>query len=999
MNRKIFAIILVVYVTFGTVLKINAQTEPPWPDPEPTGVTQPIYIFDATIDGIPIDIDEDWIGIFDNDLLVGKGQVDGLPAQNNLIAYLEYDPPAGSTLPGAIAGNSILFKIWDKSSNQVLDATITDVISGVAVFGESSIVTVSINATSQVEPGFVDVIITTNPPGLKVLIDGTYFTAPVTQTWETYQYHTLSTDQSQSGGTGTQYSFTQWSEQSGRTIIVEATPTKTTFTAYFATSYYLTTDVSPANSGTISPTSGWYSEGTNVQLSAQPAAGTNYSFSSWSGDLTGDENPTTLSINAPKSITANFAELPLVEVMVAASGPPDMWIYVDGQSYDSPQYFMWQAGSKHTIGVDQYYPHGNGTRRSFVRWSDNGAREHEITVPTHNEQFTAGFVLECILYTYNDPEAGGYITRSPDQGWYEEGAGVELTAHPDLANNYSFLEWTGDAHGSSSSTIVYMNGPKYATAKYTQFSGSDIYVRFPTDLKGAPGDTVTIPVNILSDVTGMGIISYQFTLNFGSNILNPIGVDVTGTMTESWQPPVFNDQTAGQIQVGGYTTSELTGTGTLVNLLFIVTGAQGSQTNLDFSEFLFNSGTPETNTESGVFRVEREQPDILGRVFYHQSQYPVQYVTMNLNNGYLQDLTKVDGSYSFIDLVLGNDYTVVPSMPRFAHLTTDCIHASDASLAAHAAFGLVSLTDFQKRAADVDEDGRILMYDASQILYYAVLKTPLNATSLVGEWIFQQDSLIYPNLTVNKVEQNYEAIVLGDVNADLPNPLSLQKHDENPINLPDLLVKNGEEIKIDLKFVDEASFLTLFFNLTYDPDMFELKSVQKSNQTRQFELFQNSQRGELTLGMLAPRPVTIHDEIVTLTFASKGKGEFEFKFTDFMVNTNEPVQYAQHVLIGNDAVSSVKSFRLYQNYPNPFNPGTTINYTLPWEQPEETIINIYDIRGTLVQNLLAGTQGAGEYNVEWNGEDINGFDVPSGIYFCSIRSNDKIQLVKMIKAK
>jgi hypothetical protein len=1003
MNRKGFSIIFVLYVVFCAAIKINAQTEPPWAEPEHTGVTQPVYIFEATINGTPIDIDEDWIGIFDNALIVGKGQVDALPAQNNLIAYIEYDPPVGPTLPGATAGNPIMFKIWDKSSNQVLDAAIIEVLSDNAIFGESNIVTVSINALSQNEPDDVDVTINTNPAGLEVLIDGATFTSPVAQTWEIGVPHTLSTDQTQSGGAGVQYSFTQWSSGSARIIVVEATPSNNVFTASFQTSYYLTTAVSPSGAGTISPTSGWYTSGQTVNLSAEPTVGTNYSFTEWSGDLTGNQNPAPLPMDSPKTVTANFEQVAPVNVEVTTV-PPGLGITVDGNSYISPRTFSWQTGSRHEIGVDPIYPGATGTRRVFVRWSDNGRLTHEVIVPTTDISYQSEFALECELTTQNLPAIGGSIIRTPDKAWYEEGERVELSAQANTASNYSFLNWSGEASGSSNPVFVYMNGAKQVNANYIQLSGSDVIVRFPSDLHGAPGDTVEIPVNILSDVTGMGILSYQLAINFNQNVLLPLGVDATGTMTESWQAPVFNDQTAGQIQVGGYHINELTGSGALVKLLFIVTGAQGSQTTLQFAECIFNSGTPLANTEPGLFNVEREQPDILGSVFYHSAtvppiQSPVQYVSMNGNNGLFVDLTKADGSYAFIDVPIGADFTVKPTMPRFAHLTPGCIQTADASLTAFSVFGLENLTDLQKRAADVDKDGGVFMYDAAQILYYAVFNNPIAADSYVGEWVFKPESMVYPNLSTDKINQNYEAIVLGDVNADLPNPGSLSKQGVNRITLANLTVAEDEEIKVDLNFVDSASFLVLYFNLTYDAEAFELKSISKSMQAQQFELFQNSQQGSLTLGMLAPRPTKISDEIVTLTFTSKSEGDFELTFDEFMLNMDDPVQYAQRVLIGNKAVATITSFHLFQNYPNPFNPTTTISYTLPLEEPEYIGVHIYDLKGRLVKKIFEGIQGTGEYQFQWDGTSINNSQVASGLYFCSIFSSSEKRSIKILKAK
>ena len=64
----------------------------------------------------------------------------------------------------------------------------------------------------------------------------------------------------------------------------------------------------PVGQGTVSknPDKSEYLENEKVVLTANPAVG--YKFSSWSGDLSGDQNPTTLVMDSDKSITAVFEE-------------------------------------------------------------------------------------------------------------------------------------------------------------------------------------------------------------------------------------------------------------------------------------------------------------------------------------------------------------------------------------------------------------------------------------------------------------------------------------------------------------------------------------------------------------------------------------------------------------------------------------------------------------------------------------------------------------------
>jgi cyclophilin family peptidyl-prolyl cis-trans isomerase len=71
----------------------------------------------------------------------------------------------------------------------------------------------------------------------------------------------------------------------------------------------LTVNTSGQGSVTLDPAGGVYDEGTTVTLTANPASG--WEFSGWSGALSGSTNPATLAMNADKSVTATFTEIPL----------------------------------------------------------------------------------------------------------------------------------------------------------------------------------------------------------------------------------------------------------------------------------------------------------------------------------------------------------------------------------------------------------------------------------------------------------------------------------------------------------------------------------------------------------------------------------------------------------------------------------------------------------------------------------------------------------------
>ena len=99
------------------------------------------------------------------------------------------------------------------------------------------------------------------------------------------------------------------------------------------------------------------------------------------------------------------------------------------------------------------------------------------------------------------------------------------------------------------------------------------------------------------------------------------------------------------------------------------------------------------------------------------------------------------------------------------------------------------------------------------------------------------------------------------------------------------------------------------------------------------------------------------------------------------------------------ASSLPKSFSLAQNSPNPFNPATTISFSIPEGQSARVVLNVYDIRGKLVRNLVNETRESGTYTVYWNGTDNNGSSIASGVYFYRMNAGEFSQTRKMVMLK
>ena len=103
----------------------------------------------------------------------------------------------------------------------------------------------------------------------------------------------------------------------------------------------------------------------------------------------------------------------------------------------------------------------------------------------------------------------------------------------------------------------------------------------------------------------------------------------------------------------------------------------------------------------------------------------------------------------------------------------------------------------------------------------------------------------------------------------------------------------------------------------------------------------------------------------------------------------------------NDMIPVPRVYALRQNYPNPFNPSTTIAFEIPGglDSPNPVSLCIYDIHGRCIKTILTSDLNPGSYQITWNGRDVRGELVPSGVYFYTLRNSQEVLTRKMTLVK
>jgi hypothetical protein len=290
-------------------------------------------------------------------------------------------------------------------------------------------------------------------------------------------------------------------------------------------------------------------------------------------------------------------------------------------------------------------------------------------------------------------------------------------------------------------------------------------VSVPSGITTPRNVPVTVPINV-GDTTGRGIISYDYTFTYNPAVVTYTGVDQTGTLS-SGMTVTINSNTPGTLIISGFQANPISGMGQLIKLNFTAVGPIGSNSALSLPAFMFNEGTPCSTTSNGSVTII--SGTVSGVVSYSNSMTfkPVPNTTLT-GTGSLPTVSTnsafFTGAYSLGGFGPG-PYTVTPSKTGDAN----GISGFDSGLIAQHVVNLITLNATQLLAADVSQAAGVTSFDAGLIARYVVA---LPNSGVTGSWIFNPTSLSYPDVETNKVNQDYGAILMGEVSGDWVAPTS-----------------------------------------------------------------------------------------------------------------------------------------------------------------------------------------------------------------------------------
>ena len=410
----------------------------------------------------------------------------------------------------------------------------------------------------------------------------------------------------------------------------------------------------------------------------------------------------------------------------------------------------------------------------------------------------------------------------------------------------------------------------------------------------APTSSTTLVPVMVDDLTGLGVLSVDLTLQFNPDVV-AITTIADGSLTGACTL-TSNLATPGQATISIFCTSPLSGAGSLAQLTLSAIGASGQGSPLDIAMSLLNEGNPAHCADEGTFFVP---VGISGTIMYYRnhltgtepSTKPVDNIDVGLYNSFfdipdpeflpepvLTDETDCSGVYGFLSLEPIQQYVVVP---RKANDALGAIDPFDAALNAQHVVGLTTLTTNQRLAADATGNGSLTSFDSARIAQLSVgLIAQLPVASFNGsDWTFVptpqpepnqgvfppfppmsiQGGIDYRPLIESAENQDFRGILYGDVSGNWQGvcPSALPPGGTAPdaamapglggpfagvapatagatgpaLLLPSLAASKGQTVRVPIRARELPAAVSFYMDLRYDPSVVRLVRVESGAST------------------------------------------------------------------------------------------------------------------------------------------------------------------------
>lgn len=337
----------------------------------------------------------------------------------------------------------------------------------------------------------------------------------------------------------------------------------------------------------------------------------------------------------------------------------------------------------------------------------------------------------------------------------------------------------------------------------------------------------------------------------------------------------------------------------------------------------------------------------------------------------------------------------------------NAIGGGDINVMIAALSSLILLTPDQEIAADVDgSGGPPTTGDLQQLRRYLVFD--FTSCLRCGTWDFFADSLgtyvpvpdSLGDLGCGSGNVTLKGIYRADVDGSWPNRFKASIGASGWLEFGEPRW-DGAECVLPLAITaGEAPSTSALFTLEYDPGALDWIGAEVGAAAPGFELTVNPATAGVVHALLAGgmRAMSSAAPVAELRFRLRsGHDRGAVAFTRLLVNDQEAAQMPAITISPGGQTDALPRACTVAAVPNPFNPSARVEYTVPAGAGTVPVsLRVIDLAGHVVRELVRSSLGPGRYNTVWNGNDVHGAGVASGVYVLQLQAGSTVTTQKAV---
>ncbi len=788
----------------------------------------------------------------------------------------------------------------------------------------------------------------------------------------------------------------------------------------------LNISVEGSGSVTKSPDQSEYDDSASVQLIPMPAD-TTWKFSEWQGDLTGDDNPANLMMDANKNITAIF------NLSTEYIFPPDLVLGPATATVGNVLTFNTVGSSSNLQHVVEYrFDWGDG---NYSSWGDS-VRTHifkkygtflvkaQARCASHTDELSSW--CEGLSITVSGHqlsisiEGSGSVTKTPNQSQYDDSVTVTLTPVPS-DTNWVFDSWEDDLDGNANPATLLLDSSKSIVAIFKEIStASDPE---PVIVFTEPSNTVstsnTMSLScVVSNCQAIKNALLFYKTTGASNFLSKTMETVNDTTFEGQIPSDYVTERG----VSYYFQIE-DSSGRVVTNPAVNPTDQPYTTRVSYSFLSCPNSTPSNSYRMiaipGV--LDSATPasvleDDLGK--YDDEEWRL----YRYQNGALIEYT-VDSIQSFEP---GNAFWLITKESASWDVGSGKSSPSDQ------AFAITLKPGWNQIGSPF-----AFAIDWSEVQFTGNVEAPVlyegNGNSQSG---YQSNQPILMPWTGYAIKNNESSDVIIHIppveslsNVSKQKPISrwigssddwilgIKAECGNAVDTDNYLgcLENAND-GWDANDYSEPPPIGNYVSLYFDhrkrdqyPGKYSGDFRSLAEHGRLWQVFAETNQAlkpvSLRIHGLHQVPesyeILLFDHMAQIVVDLGKQPNYQYipekneNLRQFTIAVGSQELIRSEACFSNSAIPAC--FYLSQNYPNPFNSSTRLQYEIP--ETGNVCIFLYNIQGRKIRTFKDEMMSGGRYEIRWDGRDDSGNRVTSGLYFIQMQANDFHTVKKIVLTK